>query len=267
MKGNFLKAGGVVLGALVIATLGISASSLIPQYLNQLSGQSVSALQGGCPAGMTSVPGGKTFSCVDTFEASASTACKNKSPESSIQTQANLNENTCKSVSQKAVLPWTYVSREQAKVLCMRAGKRLPSASEWYTFALGTPDNVCNVHAQGAVPTGNNTECRSAANIMDTIGNVWEWTSDDVIEGVYNGRALPSEGYVQQVADDGIATVTGVVSEELFGSDYLWTQSSGIFAIVRGGFYGSEEDAGVYAVQAKTSPNASAIAIGFRCVL
>jgi formylglycine-generating enzyme required for sulfatase activity len=266
MRG-FLKAGGVIVGALVIATLGISASSLIPGYINKTPENYNGS--NGCPFGMAHVPGGQTFTCVDIFEASANKNCTQAAPADAAQTQQNINESQCSVISKKDATPWVFVSREQAKVLCMRAGKRLPSAKEWYTFALGTPETTgsCNTDSSSVTRTGDFSDCVSASHVKDAVGNVWEWTSDDVIEGVYNGRPLPYEGFVQQVAADGIATVTGANASDIYGLDYLWMQDNGVFAIIRGGFYGSGDDAGVYAVHAKTSPNASAIAIGFRCVL
>jgi formylglycine-generating enzyme required for sulfatase activity len=151
----------------------------------------------------------------------------------------------------------------------MRVGKRLPTAAEWYTSAIGTPDTkeACNTHGGGVVVTGALPECRSATGVHDTVGNVWEWTSDDVIEGDYNGRTLPSEGYVTQVASDGVATVVGGKASEQFAADYIWSHAVGAYGILRGGFYGSQEDAGVYSLQAKTLPTDATVAIGFRCVL
>ncbi|MDC1205621.1 formylglycine-generating enzyme family protein, partial [Candidatus Pacebacteria bacterium] len=114
--------------------------------------------------------------------------------------------------------------------------------------------------------TGERAGCISAAGVFDAVGNVWEWTNDDVFDGSYNGRALPVEGYVRQVDRGGIATVSGTSSAELFGEDYIWSKETGVYAIMRGGFYASKDDAGVYAVHAATLPTMRGAAIGFRCV-
>jgi formylglycine-generating enzyme required for sulfatase activity len=265
---RFLKVGGVILGALLITTLGINAADVFSGNSGSLLGQLIATEQGMCPGGMVEVPVGKTFSCIDVFESSAGPKCPTQNPGNNGETQGNINALECAPSSIQGKGPWTHVSREQAQVLCMRAGKRLPTAAEWYTIALGTPntDTSCNTHAGGAVESGSFDGCRSAAGVHDAIGNVWEWTDDDVIEGQYNGRTLPSEGYVMQVASDGIATVTEVSPSEQFASGYIWTQQTGAYGLLRGGYYASGDDAGVYAVQAKTIPTAATVAIGFRCI-
>ncbi len=266
---RFLKVSGVVFGTLIITTLGISASDVLTGSGGSLLGQVIGTTQDdGCPQGMVSVAVGQTFSCVDIYEASPNVECSIKEPSNSIDTQTNINTTKCAAQSTPDKRPWTNITREQAQVVCMRAGKRLPTAKEWYIFALGTADtSECNIDANGAGKTGSFSGCVSATGVFDTIGNVWEWVSDDVIDGRYNGRMLPQEGYVAQVASDGIATVSESTPVEQFESDYIWTKQSGAFGILRGGFYGSGDDAGVYAVQVKTPPTAATVAIGFRCVL
>jgi len=266
---KFLKIGGVVFGALVITTLGISASDIFSGNSGSLLGQLVGTVQeGGCPTGMIAVVTSQTFSCVDTYEASANDECPIEVPSHTGQTQDNLNNIDCRAVSKEGQKPWTFIAREQAQVACMRAGKRLPTSAEWYAVALGTPDTeVCNIAGNGVTVTNSSPECRSAVGVYGAIGNVWEWTSDDVIDGMYQGRALPDAGYVKQVASDGIATVTGATTSEQFSSDYFLSAQSGAYGVLRGGFFGSGDDAGVYAVQAKTVPTAATVAIGFRCIL
>jgi formylglycine-generating enzyme required for sulfatase activity len=266
---KFLKVGGVILGALIITTLGISASDILSGNAGSMLGQLVSTQEGGCPAGMATTMVGKTFSCVDLYEASPSAKCPISRPSNIGETQANINEIECSATAASDQKPWTFIAREQAQLMCARAGKRLPTAAEWYTIAIGTPDKeeLCNTHSGGILNTGLSIECRSASGVYDTVGNVWEWTSDDVIEGEYNGRAMPEEGYVAQVASDGVATVIGTAPSEQFAADYIWSQQVGAYGVLRGGFYASEEDAGVYSVQAKTLPTAATVAIGFRCVL
>lgn len=264
---KFLKVGAVIFGAVLITALGIDAADTLSGKSGSMLGQLIATEEGGCPAGMIAVSIGQTFSCVDLYEAAPSLACPSAFPASSADTQTNINTIECTATSQAKGTPWVYITREQAQVVCMRAGKRLPTASEWHTFALGTPDTgVCNTQGTGVLSSGSNAECRSAAGVYDAIGNVWEWTSDDVIQGMYAGRALPEEGYVGQVASDGVATVTGAASSEQFASDYVWSQAEGAYGVLRGGFYGNGKDAGVYAIQAKTLPTAATAAIGFRCV-
>jgi len=267
---KFLRIGGVVLGALLITTLGISAADVLTNGTNgSMLGQLISSTeQGGCPSGMIPIAVGQTFSCVDMYEVSAGEECPNTSPKHNGETQENINMLECLASSEEGGAPWTHVSREQAKVLCMRSGKRLPTASEWYIIAIGTPDidDSCNTHGRGITPSGASENCRSASGVFDTVGNVWEWTSDDVIEGIYAGRLLPEEGYVTQVASDGVATISAITPSEQFASDYIWSQKTGAYGILRGGFYASGEDSGVFSIQAKTAPTAATAAIGFRCL-
>ena len=100
----------------------------------------------------------------------------------------------------------------------------------------------------------------------DTIGNVWEWTSDDVFDGSYNGRKLPESGYVTQVDAGGVAVVSSTSPDQAFYNDYIWSNPIGVYGIMRGGFYGSNADAGIYTIHAYTLPTTPGAAIGFRCV-
>lgn len=266
---KFLKVGFVVFGALVITTLGISAADVFSGNSGSLLGQLIQNTEKGvCPAGMTEVVVGQTFSCVDIYEVSVSEQCPVPSPKSAAQTQENINTLECAPVSVEGAVPWTYVTRAQAQSLCARAGKRLPTATEWFTFAAATLDtnDECNTDSTSVVPAGSKTNCRSGAGVYDAVGNVWEWVSDDVLEGSLLGRVLPGEGYVSQVDASGVATETALKESAEFGGDYFWQEPEGVYGMLRGGFFGSEDDAGVYAIHAKTKPTDSALAVGFRCV-
>ena len=151
----------------------------------------------------------------------------------------------------------------------MRAGKRLPKSSEWYMLSVGTREGVdiCNIETAGHTKNGEKKLCVSATGVHDAIGNVWEWTSDDVIDGMHEGRKLPVDGYVSQVDAGGMATQVASKTSDLFYSDYFWSTSEGAFGILRGGFFGSRSDAGVYAAHARTVPTSFGTAIGFRCIL
>jgi formylglycine-generating enzyme required for sulfatase activity len=102
--------------------------------------------------------------------------------------------------------------------------------------------------------------------MYDLIGNAWEWTSEDVIDGMWNGRTLPQSGYVRQVDQSGVAVVSDAVPQEGFYGDYFWSKPTGAFGMMRGGFYGSQSDAGVYTLHAETLPTTAGAAISFRCV-
>lgn len=266
---RFLKVGAIVFGALLITTLGINATDVLTGSSGSLLGQLMATdTPGVCPDDMVHVPTAQSFTCVDRYEASPAAVCPIMQPGSGPDTQQNLNEQSCASVAKPAVAPWTYVSREQAATLCARAGKRLPTAAEWYHFAIGTPDSdaACNVSSTGVWPSGSNELCQAATGVYDAVGNVWEWVTDDVRDATRAGETLPEEGYVAQVDSAGIPSVTDVQPTEQFGSDYFWSSETGVYGMLRGGFYGNRSDAGVYAVQAKTAPTIATVAIGFRCV-
>lgn len=265
---RFLKVGAIVFGALVLTTLGISATDTLQGNSGSLLGLLATSEPGVCPADMVHIPTAPTFTCVDRYEVSPGATCPFPTPASSVDTQQNLNEVTCTSVAEADVAPWTFVSREQAAALCARSGKRLPTAAEWYTAAMGTPDTgtSCNVDQSGVWMTGTNEGCMAASGIYDAVGNVWEWVTDDVRDSAMNSVPLPAEGFVHQVDGAGVPTVTGGVPHEQFSGDYFWNTTQGVFGLLRGGYYGNQSEAGVFAVQAKTAPTAATIAIGFRCV-
>ncbi len=266
---RFLKVGAVIFVAVVLTTLGIAASdSLVGNNTSLLGMLAGSAEEGPCPAGMVFVATAKTFSCVDVYEASPAAACPVLTPSSALDTQQNLNQLACTADSVEGVLPWTQVSREQAAALCARSGKRLPTSAEWYELAMATPDvpGGCNTSSMSVTKTGAYESCRSAVGVFDAVGNVWEWVSGDVRDGMFEDEELPEEGYVAQVSSDGVPVVTAPTEQQQFGSDYLWSDRVGIYGVLRGGYYGNKSDAGVYAVQAKTNPTSATVAIGFRCV-
>jgi formylglycine-generating enzyme required for sulfatase activity len=265
---KFLKIGGVLIAAVILTTLAIDASDALSGKGGTLLGQLAGIENSACPEGMIHVLSALTFTCVDEYEASTGPECAFKNPSNQFDTISNIDQPECKAVSAEDLEPWRNITREQALLACARSGKRLPDAEEWYQFALGTPSAKCNIASQGVEKNADsNNSCVSAVLVRNAVGNVWEWVSGDVTDGNYKDRVLPESGYVTQVDSGGLATVTDKdQSSELFDEDYFWTNSTGIYAMIRGGFYGSRSDAGVYSVHAHTKPTFSGNAIGFRCV-
>lgn len=265
-----LKLTAIIIGAVIVTSLGIDAADTLQGNDGTLLGQLINSNSSICPPGMTHLPTATTFSCVDTYEASWNEACDLKQVANQLESGVALTNPQCGATSGVELTPWTFVTREQAALACTRSGKRLPNASEWYSFAIGTPDElgVCRLDQNNFAQTGAASACVSAVGVYDTVGNVWEWVADDVIEGVYNGRSLPEKGYVKQVDKGGVATITSVDSNEEggFGLDYFWAENAGAYGVLRGGYHGSETDGGVYAFHAKTLPTTAIGSIGFRCV-
>jgi len=265
---KWLKLGAVIFGAVLITALGIDAADTLTGSRSTLLGQLVATGGEQCPEDMISVAAAATFTCVDQYEASPGADCPFEQPSNRLESKANVDDVDCGATSVEEVEPWRHITRDQAQLACMRAGKRLPTNEEWQLFAAGTPDSdgVCNIDENRVHISGSDTECRSAVGVYDTVGNVWEWTNEDVFDGEFNGRELPEKGYVRQVDKAGVAVLTSDESSELFGKDYFWSKEEGAYALMRGGFYGSQEDAGVYTVHAATPPTFAGPAIGFRCV-
>lgn len=259
---KILKTIGVLCLAVVLTTVAIDASDTLQGNSGTMLASLIGAQSSPCPSGMTHVPAALTFTCVDTYEAAASAECTVLEPANQFDTEVNIGKRNCEAVSEEGLKPWRFVTREQAQLLCTRAGKRLPSAAEWYQFAIGTPVPECNVSG-AAVAAPAATACVSAAGAVHAVGNVWEWVSDDVINGQYNGRSVPSTGYVIQVDATGVATVT---TEDSAADGYAWFADDGAYGMIRGGYYNSRNDAGVYTVHAATETTFKGEAIGFRCV-
>lgn len=262
-----LKISGIVIGALIITALGIDAADTINGNGGTLLSNVINAPINKCPDGMKPIEGFQTFNCVDMYEATAAKSCPVADPGNMFDTQQNLESNECMSESKVDAVPWRFITREQAMQACAKANKRLPTAAEWYSIVVGMQNVETNCNVNGSLmKSGSLSECVSPKGAYDMVGNVWEWVSDDIFNGVYNGHSLPLTGYVAQVDGTGVAVDSATTTNPLFGDDYIWSNNEGAYGMIRGGFYGSEADAGVYAVHADTLPTTAGTAIGFRCV-
>jgi len=258
----------VIFGAVIVTALGIDAADTLQGNSGTMLSQLISKDGGTCPLGMVSIDTMSTLTCVDKYEASASSKCPVIDPQQMIHTQHNVDSNECFIESKAEALPWRYITRDQAMHMCARVGKRLPTSEEWYLLSLGM-SNVeakCNIKSKNIAQTGSYTECASPSGVYDLVGNAWEWMSDDVIEGIYNNRALPDSGYVTQVDAHGVAVVVSDEPQDMFGKDYFWSKNEGAYGMLRGGYYDSGTDGGIYTVNADRAPTSASIGIGFRCV-
>lgn len=267
---KFLKVGTrfllVIVGIIVLTSFSIDATDTLRTSQSALSMFANRVLQEGCPDGTIQIDLAQKSICMDIYENSVGEACDIKKPSEILETKANIDRQKCQSVSHKAMVPWTYVSYHQAKNLCAKRGMRLPSPQEWYEGVLGTPDtDACNVKGNLAA-AGNFDKCVSARGVHDGIGNVWEWVDAQVQDGYYDGRLVPESGYVSDIDIAGVALVTAEKGKELYNDDYFWSDPQGVYAMMRGGFFGSGSDAGVYTTHMKVAPSFAGIATGFRCV-
>jgi formylglycine-generating enzyme required for sulfatase activity len=256
----------VLIGALVVTALGIDAADTLRGSDGTLLSQVIrSTTPPTCPGDMQKVDTIATLTCIDRYEASPKKECVHTLPASILESEQNVNDADCAAASIEGAMPWTYVSLAQAQRACAQAGKRLPTPDEWYRMALGTDAATCVVNAPSVAPAGT-LACLSAVGAYDVIGNVWEWVDAQVTDNSYEGRTLPQSGHVAAVDADGIALTTSPEPDFLYGDDYFWSKTEGVFGMIRGGFYGSGSDAGLYALNASIPTNFTAQGVGFRCV-
>lgn len=256
----------VVVGALVLSTVGIQAADISNGVVGGLSGLVYTADTGPCGAHESLLRFGSHATCVDNYEASAGSGCPFTETKSGVDSTVNLETVGCVPQTMPGAPVWRFVSYTQAKQLCARVGKRLPTADEWYRTALGlADDSQCVLSAQAARPSGE-AVCHTGQGIADVVGNVWEWTDDTIVEGKYGDRYLPKEGYVDLVDDRGLVVRTGDAPNRDFGGDYAWVRHDVVQGILRGGFYGSGEDGGIFSQNMAVPLDFAAAGVGFRCV-
>ncbi|MBP9669339.1 MAG: SUMF1/EgtB/PvdO family nonheme iron enzyme [Candidatus Pacebacteria bacterium] len=273
---KFLRAIAVILGALILTTLGINAFDNLDTPGESLLGAAFSAYASKCPKGMVYVGASTGGFCIDAYEASAGGSCAHSEPQSKRDTDDNLSIRSCEPVSVPDEMPWRNITRQQAEFACARVGKRLPTNAEWYRASLGTPDadawgredcNVDSLDTDGPDKAGARESCVSPSGAYDLIGNVWEWMQETVQDGTYAGRALPLEGYIRSIDESGIPIETNEYeSDESLFHDYFWLDPTEARGMLRGGYWKSRTDAGQYAVNVTVPPTFVGSAVGFRCV-
>ena len=266
MKSKWIKGLATVCGAIFFSTLGIFAADSMQgirgTFMNVANvGKSTDV----CAVGMVPVKSGDYMLCVDQYEASPSEQCVHKVLMNALQSEENTNTPECYAQSAKDVVPWNYISLPQAQRMCAGAGKRLPTSKEWFDIALGTTPEGCTVLSKNVGETGNET-CVSRAGAYDAVGNVWEWVDESVVNSSFDGRILPLEGYITSVDANGVAITSNSNPDPVYGNDYFWSKPEGVFGMIRGGFYASGDDSGLYAVNASVPTSFVTQGVGFRCV-
>jgi hypothetical protein len=255
----------VVVAIVVLTSFTIDATDTLRGSQTALSILAERVAAPTCPADMRLVDTGDYAFCIDTYEAGVGSSCLVSDPGSPSETALNAVDADCFVTAEVGVVPWRFVTYVQAEQLCARAGKRLPTAGEWYQAALGTVDGLqCNA-AGGLANTGEFEGCMSGVGAFDMVGNVWEFVYGEVVSGEFDGAVLPSSGYVLDINGAGIATQTTTTPPQLFNDDYFWSDVQGSTVLLRGGYYGSERDGGLYSTQATVDRNFASGAVGFRC--
>lgn len=165
------------------------------------------------------------------------------------------NGNDCDAifaVSRAGVLPSRFITWFQAQRACLNVGKRLLTNAEFQGAAADTPDSEdCTVNSSGPVATGNKEECVSAWGAFDMVGNVWEWVAD----------------WMQPNGADGGSISTAQYGEDLILGVNDASPASRRFpaALIRGGGFPDQTDAGVFALWGRAGSAADFSDTGFRC--
>ncbi len=256
----------VVVGAIVCSTVVIRAADVVVPDAQLLSALVFDAQPDACPSDMVPVWLGERVLCYDKFEAAPHEDCPHPRPTSAIDSQRNISLEDCLPISAENTVPWRYVNQTQAAQASALAGKRLPTNGEWYRAALGTPDSEKCFLTQKEVQKNVVSECISQSGVYHLIGNSCEWTDEMVENGLYHERTIPPSGYVSGVDADGVALTSTSTETELYNQDYFWSDREGVFGMIRGGFWGSESDGGLFALNAGVAPSFASNGVGFRCV-
>jgi formylglycine-generating enzyme required for sulfatase activity len=96
--------------------------------------------------------------------------------------------------------------------LAARSGKYIPTYRQWKQGAEGSPqgNDGDNVNAWSATtntgrnPTGGVERAISARNIVDCVGNVWEWTASEVVRWDDTGAAGQAWGWKDSMSGQGV---------------------------------------------------------------
>lgn len=258
----------VSVGVIALTSLSIDATQYLSGSQSALGIFSRTLLEDECPEHTAMIEYGVRSFCVDQYEASPQNTCPYPVPSTAIQSKENLDTPKCLAVSLPDALPWTNVTYLQAKSLCAKRGGRLLSNAEWYLASEGTPDtaSVCNVTSAALAKAGSYSDCVSYRHTYDAVGNAWEWVDASIIDGVYGERLLPENGYVATADADGVAVTTTPEPSILMNDDYAWSSKDGVLAMMRGGFFRSDTDAGLFALHADVPLDFASPGTGFRCV-
>lgn len=179
--------------------------------------------------------------------------------------------------------PWVRINFEEAKAACKAAGFALITELQWLAIAYDVVNQDCNwtggkvgqgdlfqglrndtvSQAQpGNYTSADATEQRwltlsNGERICDMNGNLYQWVFDDV-QG--NEHGIIAKDFA---TDSPSITTAPYPSEEKGMGDYeVWNWSG--YALIRGGYWFSESNAGVFYLNIDW-PDGRVGNVGFRC--
>ncbi len=189
----------------------------------------------------------------------------------------NSPANDAYALSKAEVQPSGSITFFQAQNACRASGKRLPSDEEWLAAARGTHDpgaddgaqnGECVTSASGPRATGSagvqsQTNCVSAWGAQDMIGNLWELTANWHAGTDQQITAVNWKDVGGTYDNDVVVNVGG----QVYVNMAVPPQPGYPAETERGGGFGDQTGAGIFALSLSSAPTMTSRASGFRCVI
>jgi len=241
-----------------------------------------------CPANMSYINKLRGF-CIDQYEAVALNAdgTWNDSSDDNGWVAASTTSLLAAggyAGSMSGKYPWVYISADQSRIACSRAGKHLCTDEEWLASAnyrgnyYNLPATISNCTVSSNCVLGLNlgpnggdacyggamANCTSAEGVYDMTGNVWEWTNESV-EYTKPCQPVGTTGYCYWNGTD-FLNVTNAQTA-VFGNDGMYFTANTVTnkAVLRGGSWNNGADAGPFCGALNSGPTVAGYSLGFRC--
>ena len=159
-------------------------------------------------------------------------------------------------------------ARTDFHLLARNAGKRLPTVEEFLTYAEGAPQgaNGNNDTAWGATTNTGSTTAGGVAkavsmfNVVDAVGNLWDWLDNHLDVGLGTTTAWKAD--IVNVGKDA-ALARGQVYSLVYGTN---NANSSWWCFVGGGSFDGGANAGARCLRSFAPPWYATGAVGLRCV-